>query len=127
MDETPEPVTRFRVAPGPLLNCTVPPEPMEKPCQSMIALADDWFTVSWLGDGAVTAAVPATTLAPVGRVGPAAAGWAIKGNRARPKMGQDQGRNLRARLSRRPDSWMVITSPRVPEAPVEAPAYSNTA
>ena len=111
MAEIVAPVTRLRVAPAPLLNCTVPPEPMEKPCQSMIALADDWLTVSWVGDGAVTAAVPATTLAPVGRVGPARAGWATNGNRARPKMGQDQGRSFKLRLSSRAASRTFIVTP----------------
>ena len=41
------PVTRFSVAPVPLLIWTVPPLPIEKPFQSMIARDPDWLTVSW--------------------------------------------------------------------------------
>ena len=44
--EAPVPVTRFSVAPEPLLNCTVPPWLIEKPDQSTIALDELWLTVS---------------------------------------------------------------------------------
>ena len=66
------PVTRFSVAPEPLRKLTLPPEPMEKVFQLMIALPEDWVTVSPPVVSEPMLAVPAATRPPVGRTGAAA-------------------------------------------------------
>jgi hypothetical protein len=67
IDDRLVPLTRLSVAPVPLLNWTVLPWPIEKPCQSMIALPELWLivVVAPLVD---MPAEPATTLPPEGRV-----------------------------------------------------------
>jgi len=100
MAETDDPVTRLRVAPEPLLNWTVAPEPIEKPDQLMIALLEVWVTVRLESDAAPMLAEPACTTPPVGKAGaelapppalaavPARAGPAISVARVKPNNGQ---------------------------------------
>ena len=101
MAETELPVTRLRVAPEPLLNWTVPPEPTEKPDQLMIARLEVWVTVRLEPDAAPMLAEPACTTPPVGSAGavdalpppalaavPARAGPAISVARVSPNSGQ---------------------------------------
>nr|WP_246136755.1 hypothetical protein [Nitrospirillum amazonense] len=68
------PVTRFSVAPLPLLKLTVPPWPMEKLFQSMMARWLPWLTVRLPGPPLILPD-PAWKAPPVGRVGPLPA-WA---------------------------------------------------
>src|SRR5580692_3657364 len=101
MAETEVPVTRLRVAPEPLLNWTVAPDPTEKPDQLMIARLEVWVTVSDDPDAAPMLAEPACTTPPVGSAGaaapppppalaavPASAGPAISVARVKPNSGQ---------------------------------------
>ncbi len=66
------PVTRFSVAPEPLLKLTAPPLPIENVFQLMMAARDDWLMVMLLLAGAPMVAVPEVTLPPVGSAGPPA-------------------------------------------------------
>ena len=70
VDRSP-PVTRLSVAPVPLLKLTLPPEPIENVCQSTMARAELWSTVT-VDAPFVRVAVPATTCPPVGKMMPSA-------------------------------------------------------
>jgi hypothetical protein len=69
MEDMEEPVTRFRVAPAPLLKRTEPPLPMEKPCQFIMPLEVFWFIVIE-GPEEDIVPPPAANEPPVGRTGP---------------------------------------------------------
>jgi hypothetical protein len=73
MEERDPPVTRFRVAPAPLLKNTEPPLPMEKPFQFIMPLAVFWFIVIEEPEEAIVPE-PKAKEPPVGRTGPAKAG-----------------------------------------------------
>jgi hypothetical protein len=72
MEDMEEPVTRFKVAPVPLLKNTEPPCPMEKPFQFIIALPVLWFIVIEEPDEDMVP-LPAAKEPPIGRTGPAKA------------------------------------------------------
>src|SRR5277367_3220215 len=65
------PVTRLSVAPLPLAIVTESPLPIEKLCQLMMPVCDDWLTVRWLPP-CVMAPLPPTKCPPVGSEPPAA-------------------------------------------------------
>jgi hypothetical protein len=115
MFDVEKPVTRFKVAPAALLNWTEPPEPIEKPVQSMIARLELWLTVR-LEPDATMLADPACTTPPVGSTTPAAARVAsplapTRPTRAMPKIGQRPVRFLRVAS---PSARTPITNPLKP-------------
>src|SRR6185437_5755248 len=102
------PVTRFKVAPDPLLICTLPPAPIEKLCHSMTARWLAWLTVSCpatLLSNGTAPATPALKLPACGRTGgdPAAAMPLKAGSSARARANREAfSRRLRVKDARPP-------------------------
>ncbi len=62
------PVTRFSVAPLPLLMATLFPAPMEKLFQLTTAFREVWLMMTLVPDGVAMDTAPAATEGPMGRV-----------------------------------------------------------